>query len=388
MATIALAPRETPSEGSRAPHILSIVGALTGLSALLVFLRCYVRLFILRKFHLEDGFMIASLACAVGLLGCFVGESHHGVGSWSKDISPADSAKLDEFMFYHAIVIVLGISLVKISIGFFLLRFTSQNRILKWFIVGTLVFLALFTIACILALVFQCWPVEAAWDVELKKTGKCYSVDAYLRIGQFNSAINIITDFIFATLPVFMFAQIQVNKRTKLSVMGILSLGYFACAAGIVKTVLQSRVFGDTESYRESQYLIWNFVELAVGIIAASFPTIKPLVKSFIGSTISLTSGRRTKRTGHGYGYHNQSGYAMHSMSRSHPDREDQKYAVHIGSVADRTSGSSEENLTAKPSAPSFPPHIMQTTEVTVQSEEAADMNGRMGPKWTVDDRI
>ena len=77
-------------------------------------------------------------ACAVGLLGCFVGESHHGVGSWSKDITPADSEKLDEFMFYHAIVIVLGISLVKISIGFFLLRFTSQNKILKWSIIGTL----------------------------------------------------------------------------------------------------------------------------------------------------------------------------------------------------------------------------------------------------------
>ncbi|KAH8425069.1 uncharacterized protein LDX57_002817 [Aspergillus melleus] len=181
-------------------------------------------------------------ACAFGLLGCFIGESHHGVGSWSEDISAADSEKLDEYMFYHAIVIVLGISLVKISIGFFLLRFTSQNKILKWFIIGTLIFLALFTIACILALIFQCWPVEAAWDVELKKTGKCYSIDTYLRIGQFNSgmlrfycmllpetdcsAINIITDFIFATLPVFMFAQIQVNKRTKLSLMGILSLGY------------------------------------------------------------------------------------------------------------------------------------------------------------------
>ena len=160
MVTIALAARETPTEGSRAPHILAIVGALTGLSALLVFLRCYVRLFILRKFHLEDGFMVASLvspyvsllaiwslctspnptrkACAFGLLGCFIGESHHGVGSWSEDISPADSEKLSEYMFYHAIVIVLGISLVKISIGFFLLRFTSQNKILRWFIIGTL----------------------------------------------------------------------------------------------------------------------------------------------------------------------------------------------------------------------------------------------------------
>lgn len=104
---------------------------------------------------------------------------------------------------------------------------------------------------------------------------------------------------------------------------------------------------------------------------------------------MSLTSGRRTgKRTGHGYGYHNQSGYVMHSMSRSRPGQQEQKYAVHIGSVADRTSGSSEENLTGKSGPPAFPPHIMQTTEVTVQSEDAAEASSRIGPKWTVDDRI
>lgn len=39
-------------------------------------------------------------------------------------------------------------------------------------------------------------------------------------------AINIATDFIFATLPVFMFYNIQVNRWTKVSLMGILSLGY------------------------------------------------------------------------------------------------------------------------------------------------------------------
>lgn len=39
-------------------------------------------------------------------------------------------------------------------------------------------------------------------------------------------AINIVTDFIYATLPVFMFYDIQVNRRTKASLMGILSLGY------------------------------------------------------------------------------------------------------------------------------------------------------------------
>ncbi|GAB1201841.1 hypothetical protein APSETT445_000433 [Aspergillus pseudonomiae] len=115
--------------------------------------------------------------CAFGVLACFVGESHHGVGLFSDDIKPEDFQVLSEYMFYHAIVIVLGISLVKVSLALFLLRFASPNKNLKRFIVGAL-------------------------------------------------AINIATDFVFATLPAFMFYKVQVNKRTRVSLMGILSLGY------------------------------------------------------------------------------------------------------------------------------------------------------------------
>lgn len=49
---------------TNAPRILAIVGFLTGLSALLVVLRYYVRLFILRRFDIEDGIiLIAQVGC-------------------------------------------------------------------------------------------------------------------------------------------------------------------------------------------------------------------------------------------------------------------------------------------------------------------------------------
>ncbi|KAF7597609.1 hypothetical protein BBP40_000087 [Aspergillus hancockii] len=372
---------------SRAPRILAIVGALTGLSGLLVALRCYVRLYILRKFLSDDGVIVAALLCAFGVLACFVGESYHGVGWKSEDIKQHDFAVLTEYMFYHAIVIVLGISLVKVSLALFLLRFASQNKFLKRFIIGALGFLILFTIACILTLIFQCLPVKAAWDFSIRTKAKCYSVKTYLAIGEFNSAINIVTDFVFATLPVFMFYKVQVNKRTRVSLMGILSLGYFACAAGIVKTVLQSQLFDEPDPYRDCQYLIWNCVELNVGIIAASFPTIKPLVKSLIGTTISFTSGGRSGKR-HGQGYHAQSSYIMHSLQHNNrTGNADGKYSVQVGTTEQDhgSDGGSEENLTLRPTRASVS-RIVQTTEVIVHSEESADM--RMGPTRTVDDRV
>ncbi|OGM48473.1 hypothetical protein ABOM_002388 [Aspergillus bombycis] len=381
----AAASADTPSD-SRAPHILAIIGSLTGLSGLLVALRCYVRLFLLRKFLPDDGVIVVSLLCAFGVLACFVGESHHGVGLFSDDIKPEDFQVLSEYMFYHAIVIVLGISLVKVSLALFLLRFASPNKNLKRFIVGALGFLIVFTIACIMTLIFQCLPVRAAWDFSLRQNARCYSMKTYLAIGEFNSAINIATDFVFATLPAFMFYKVQVNKRTRVSLMGILSLGYFACAAGIVKTVLQSQIFDEPDPYRDCQYLIWNCIELNVGIIAASFPTIKPLVKSVIGTTLSFTSGVRSGKR-NGQGYHVRSSYIMHSLQQSRTVNEDQKYSVQIGTL-DGSDRGSEENLTQRPRRGSLS-RIIQTTEVIVHSEESADLRVmRIGPARTVDDRV
>lgn len=51
---------------TNAPRILAIVGFLTGLSALLVVLRHYARLFILRRYDIEDGMiLIAQVGCGL-----------------------------------------------------------------------------------------------------------------------------------------------------------------------------------------------------------------------------------------------------------------------------------------------------------------------------------
>jgi hypothetical protein len=46
---------------SNSPRILAIVGSLTAFAGFLVLLRCYVRLFVLRRFYVEDGIMVASM---------------------------------------------------------------------------------------------------------------------------------------------------------------------------------------------------------------------------------------------------------------------------------------------------------------------------------------
>lgn len=55
--------------------------------------------------------------------------------------------------------------------------------------------------------------------------------------------MNICTDVLFALLPIPIIVKLQVNTRTKVSLAVILGLGFVACAAGIVKANLQTKLY-------------------------------------------------------------------------------------------------------------------------------------------------
>lgn len=101
-------------------------------------------------------------------------------------------AELTKVQYVQSITMMVGISAVKISIAFCLLRLSVQ-RLYARILYGSIVFLILMTIACAGTLIFQCLPVEAAWDLSLRGppfgTGnaKCYSMEVFRNLGLMNS---------------------------------------------------------------------------------------------------------------------------------------------------------------------------------------------------------
>ncbi|GLB11077.1 hypothetical protein AtubIFM57258_007496 [Aspergillus tubingensis] len=343
------------SGGSNAPGILAAVGTLTGLSTLVLWLRCYVRGYLLRRFNAEEYIITAAWLCAVGVLVCFVLEAQHGVGRFSKDITDEDEQVLSKLVYYHSIIVMVGLSLVKISLAVFLRRFSST--LLSKALVGSIIFLVAFTIACGLTLILQCIPVAAAWDTSLRPHARCFDNDTYTAIGLWNSITNLVTDVIFATLPIPLFIGIQVNWRTKFSLIGVLSLGYLACVAGIVKIISQVNVLKEQNMYR---------AELNVAILAACLPSLKPLLKSVLDGTRSLTTGRRNtsayRYDTQGYYVQRSTDIAMKSMPRVPPT----VYDVTAAGSSDGESGnwreSDEQRLHRTETG------IMKTTEVVIQT--------------------
>jgi hypothetical protein len=146
--------------------------------------------------------------------------------------------------------------------------------------------------------IFQCIPVQAGWDLHLRPPpvgagdARCFSRQVFAQIGLFNSIVNIATDFLLAFLPVPMIWHIQVSIRTKCSLIAILSLGTLACVAGIMKSTYNRTILTDPRRFIHDWYSMWNFIELDVGIIAASLPALKPLFTRFLDAARGLASGQ------------------------------------------------------------------------------------------------
>jgi hypothetical protein len=107
-------------------------------------------------------------------------------------MNPVKYMNLTRLIYIHSIVIMFGVSTVKISVALFLTRL-SNNKMHERFLYGVIAFICMYTIACAMTLIFQCLPVEAAWDFRLRPppfgtgTAKCYSTTIFRNLGLMNS---------------------------------------------------------------------------------------------------------------------------------------------------------------------------------------------------------
>ncbi|KAF2872245.1 hypothetical protein BDV95DRAFT_605876 [Massariosphaeria phaeospora] len=299
------------------PRLTAIDISLLVLALVTVLARLYIRVVVLKLFRLDDAFIAAAMVCSIASCGIFLYVVQLGMGKHIFAIPPDNIKPLLMWIFVVGVVIPLAVCFVKISIACFLLPLTGRTG-LRGFLWGIVVFLVCFALFTFLSLMFGCMPVAANWDFALRPppmgtgTAKCLSLTAYRNIALFNSVTNIITDIILALLPVPLIWTLHLNIRTKASLMLILSLGFFACAAGIIKTPLLFHFFDDIDSTGpRSMYYAWQIIEMNLGITAASLPSLKPAFRWLLDTARALTSSMSANRTA------GSASYAMYRPRRA-----------------------------------------------------------------------
>lgn len=109
-------------------------------------------------------------------------------------------------------------------------------------------------------------------------TGKCVSFRIQSCMGYAHGALNALTDWVFPILAIQFLVRTKLSAMAKVSCCGILLLAVIGSVASIVRTVYIPELGPSGNIYSRSELpLIWTLVEGALGIIAASLATLRPL---------------------------------------------------------------------------------------------------------------
>lgn len=330
--------------------------------------------------------MIAAMALSLGGMGVVIASVEYGAGRHAAYLD-ADVNRLGlKLNFVSQPIYLWAIPLVKVSVGFFLMRIAPSiyyKRILQ----GVMTFLMAYTFVCQMTLVLQCKNLAILWDNRVVTT--CWAQSTLQGLSYANSTVNIVTDIFFALLPIPMLWKVKINAKTKASLICVLGLGIFACAAAIVKAAFISN-YGKTGDFLwdSANLTIWIATETNTGIIAACLPCIKPMFKRMLDSSLRYGSSHKKdayhlRSYGHGTGPRG----SRYNNSQSKPDLEPRSRPIpnHLDDNI-----SEESILTQKNGG------ITKTTMITIDSgvDDRGSASGDVAgwqkdyPERVVEDRL
>lgn len=124
--------------------------------------------------------------------------------------------------------------MVRTSVALFLLRVSVQS-VHQWIIIITLSAVWVISFVFVFVVTFQCNPPSYFYDQVLGLEGHCMDISVVPDVTIAHSVIGALCDLMFATLPIAMLWNVQLNKRTKVVIAILLGMGAVAGIALLVR---------------------------------------------------------------------------------------------------------------------------------------------------------
>ncbi|KZL75305.1 integral membrane protein, partial [Colletotrichum tofieldiae] len=357
-----------PGTETTGAQITAIALVFSALSMIIMILRLYVRVIMLKAAGADDWVIIVTWIAACGFAVVSTIQTKWGLGL--KNIVDMPEENLYNFgllQYAGAPFYITSILGFKISLLLSYLRFIPKG-VYRWATFATMCLCVAYHIAFLVVQLNLCTPIAKQWDPTITNGSCIPGVPFYTSM----AALTIVFDIVVMFLPFPVLATSKIQKRKKFVLLGLFGLGAFITVIQIIRI----QTVHALANYLDSAPLImWSSIENNLGIIVCCVPTLAPLVKYFNEKS---RSGSRSNKYGaaSGYGRTGQSGnvgsrYALQSwrpgMSGMQPlssgtDRNEQELGVQssrIGKGSD--DGSADYHLDA--------PVIVKKTEFVVTSD-------------------
>ncbi|KAJ5747305.1 uncharacterized protein N7511_009001 [Penicillium nucicola] len=273
------------SQGQRA---LVVTAVLTAISTVIVAMRFYARLGLMKITGREDWAILISLVSALVYLGLVAAQYHYGMGIHSDLLSRHVLQQQLKCLwaaipFYNA-----SLAFTKFSILFQYLRiFPGRSFRLACYIMMAIV--ATYSTWAIISGFVNCVPVAKFWNHDIP--GTCLTFET---VWFFNASMNIATDISLLLLPMPLLSKLQLPRTQKLALMGVFAMGILVVITSILRLSSLREVAKSTDtSYSNVAAAYWTAAECNVAIICSCLPFLRPIISRIFPKLLSTNSHNR-----------------------------------------------------------------------------------------------
>ncbi|KAI2618365.1 hypothetical protein GGR54DRAFT_640491 [Hypoxylon sp. NC1633] len=263
--------------------IYTIITVNLTLTTLFLAIRYYTRLYCLKKWNIEDGFLISAFCIYVGFAGYLYSNiKPAGIFDYQGDLEPERLSKLFYAIYimsnlYGAALLPTKIAILLEWLRIFVPRgtrnaFSRACCALIWANV-------LFYTSAAFALNLSCIPRQKIWDHSVQ--GQCM-VDMNALVAAL-TIMNLMSNIFILLLPQKVIWGLQIRKSKKLGISIVFAIGLLGCisACFIVAGTIQAAVASDVY-WNSSSVAFWGSLEMTLLFLVISTPAV-PKAASSIG---------------------------------------------------------------------------------------------------------
>ncbi|KAH1544943.1 hypothetical protein KXV92_003685 [Aspergillus fumigatus] len=199
--------------------------------------------------------------------------------------------------FVAQILYKVNLGLTKISILLLYIRLFVH----QWFLRTCWVWIAIivsFTIGTVFSSIFQCTPVQWAFNKSLPDRGTCINMTAFWYA---NAAFNILTDLVLIALPIPVVLKLQLPPKSKIALCGIFAVGLFTCITSVLRiTTLNVATNHLDTTWNSIGSSMWTVIESNLGIVCACLPALRRPLSFFFPRLFSRLHKSSAAPASHG----------------------------------------------------------------------------------------
>ncbi|CAD0024878.1 unnamed protein product [Aureobasidium pullulans] len=275
-----------PSVGNR-QTITNIITLI--IMIVVVLLRLYTRIFIVKSVGYDDWAMIVSLLICITAIALYQALVHLGMGRHLYDV-PVALFSPHFLRLYLIASVFYSSSMLSIKVAIMLLYrrlFPIQNFYWRWWAV--FLFAVGYSVAGILTEIFDCTPVHFQWDIFAE--GKCINRPAFSRYRQ--RCVQLCQRLVDPGTPDPNCLEPCSHPQKKITLSLVFAMGSAGCIVSIIRlrSIIAYLQQGDGDlTYTICDFVVWSAIETMMSMVCTCVPTLRPLFETyfrgiFTGST-------------------------------------------------------------------------------------------------------